>query len=117
MLCDFIPDHHRGGPKIANKTTVTIGTTARAMRPSSSTGRPCCGRAVRFLGFVIRALHLVRDGRYFEAYRNYYVTRNYGKRPFGKLIRNYVYYQLSGDFAAIPPGMKRRILYWCTRYI
>ena len=55
MLCDFIPDHHRGGPEIANKTAMTIGTTVRATRPSSSTGRPCCGRAVRFLGFVIRA--------------------------------------------------------------
>ena len=29
MLCDFIPDHHRGGPEIATKTTITIRTTIR----------------------------------------------------------------------------------------
>ena len=64
--------------------------------------RPC--RTIPW--FCNSGLHFVRDGRYFEVDQNYYVTRNYGKRPFGNIIRNYVYYQLSRDFAAIPPGMK-----------
>ena len=25
LVCDFIPDHHRGGAEIATKTTITIG--------------------------------------------------------------------------------------------
>ena len=29
LVCDFIPDHHRGGPEAATKTTITIGVINR----------------------------------------------------------------------------------------
>ena len=91
---------------MATKITIMINVI-KATCASSSTARPCCGRAVRLLAFVIRAPHCIRDGRYLDVDQNNYLREITGNRPFEKLIRNYVYYQgvlqlFPGDEKAYP---------------
>ena len=116
MVCDFIPDHHRGGGEIATKTTTTIGVINRLQQYEQRARRPAQGDHVAAVPYD--SLHLLFGHHIYQGWpllrgrpKQLLTLRvTTGKRPFGKLIRNYLRI-LSGNFAAIPQGMKRRILY------
>ena len=116
LVCDFIPDHHRGSPEIATTKTITIGVINRLQQYEQRARRPAQGDHVAAVPYD--SLHLLFGHHIYQGWpllrgrpKQLLTLRvTTGKRPFGKLIRNYLRI-LSGNFAAIPQGMKRRILY------